>query len=54
MLVLFELGELLLFWLHEDFLEDQLVLLLALGGESAVRSGGLLGVGEAHGVGHDR
>ena len=54
LLVLFELGELLLLWLHEDLLEDQLVLLLPLGGEGAVRSGRLLRVSEAHGIGHGR
>ena len=49
-MVLFELGQLLLLGLHEDLLEDELVLLLALGGERPVRALRFLLVSEAHGV----
>ena len=36
LLVLLELSQLLLLWLHEDLLEDHLILLLALSGEGSV------------------
>lgn len=50
LLILLELGELLLLWLDEDLLEDELILLLSLGWEGTVRVLSLLLVGEAHGV----
>ena len=50
LLVLFELRQLLLLRLHEDLLEDELVLLLALRGERSVGALRFLLVSEAHGV----
>lgn len=47
MLLLLELSKLLLFRLHEDLLEDELVLLLAFRGEGTVRCLRLLVVGVA-------
>ena len=50
LLVLLKLCQLLLLGLHEYLLEDELVLLLALGGECPIRALRFLLVREAHGV----
>ena len=48
LLILLELSKFLLLRLNENFLEDELVLLLALRGEGPARALGLLLVCEAH------
>ena len=50
LLILLELSKFLLLRLNEDFLEDELVLLLALRGEGPVGALGLLLVCEAHAI----
>ena len=54
MLILLEFSQFLLLRLHENLLEDQLILLLALRREGSIGTLTLLTVSETHSVGHGR